>query len=75
MASSFSQVLGFQRAPTVDGVEAPTFVGFSRARPQKGPFIDSYSLDACAGEIGVTLARNFEDLSARGRDPQCGLCR
>ena len=56
----FNQVLGFQLGTTVSGIEAPHLWVFSRA-PQK-PLYDSYSPDAGVGEIGVTLARTFEDL-------------
>jgi predicted GNAT family N-acyltransferase len=57
----FNQVLGFQLGTTVGGIEAPHLWVFQRA-PQK-PLYDSYSPDAVPGEIGVTLARNFEDLN------------
>ena len=39
----------------------PKLCGFSTREPQK-PIYDSYSPNAVPGEIGVTLARTFEDL-------------
>lgn len=57
----FSRVLGFQQGATVGGVEASHLWVFPRA-PQR-PLYDSYSREAGAGEIGITLARSFEDLN------------
>jgi predicted GNAT family N-acyltransferase len=56
----FNEVLGFRQGTTIKNIEAPHLWVFQRA-PQK-PLYDSYSPDAAVGEIGVTLARNFEDL-------------
>jgi predicted GNAT family N-acyltransferase len=57
----FNQVLGFSLGTTVSGIDAPHLWVFPRA-PQK-PLYDSYLPDAATGEIGVTLARTFEDLN------------
>jgi predicted GNAT family N-acyltransferase len=56
----FNEVLGLTHGTTVSGIDAPHLWVFPRA-PQK-PLYDSYSPDAGVGEIGVTLARTFEDL-------------
>jgi predicted GNAT family N-acyltransferase len=56
----FNEVLGLTHGASVGGIEAPHLWVFPRA-PQKPPY-DSYSPDAAAGEIGITLARTFEDL-------------
>jgi predicted GNAT family N-acyltransferase len=56
----FNEVLGFRQGATVKNIEAPHLWVFQRARHK--PLYDSYSPDAAVGEIGVTLARNFEDL-------------
>lgn len=56
----FNEVLGLTHGTTVSGIEAPHLWVFRRA-PLK-PLYDTYSPDAAAGEIGVTLARTFEDL-------------
>jgi predicted GNAT family N-acyltransferase len=60
VGKKFNEVLGFRQGATVKNIEAPHLWVFPRA-PQK-PLYDSYSPDAAVGEIGVTLARNFEDL-------------
>ena len=57
----FLEVMGFQQGAMVGGIDAPHLWLFPRA-PQKALY-DSYSRDAAQGEIGVTLARNFEDLN------------
>ncbi len=56
----FNEVLGLTHGTTVSGIEAPHLWVFRRA-PLK-PLYDTYSPDAAADEIGVTLARTFEDL-------------
>lgn len=57
----FLEVMGFRQGASIGGVEAPHLWFFPRA-PEKALY-DSYLPDAMAGEIGVTLARNFEDLN------------
>jgi predicted GNAT family N-acyltransferase len=57
----FNEVLGFRQGATVSGIDAPHLWVFDREAEK--PLYDSYSRDAAAGEIGVTLARNFEDLN------------
>ena len=56
----FSEVLGFQEGVTVNGHHAPDLWVFTREHEK--PIYDSYSLNAAPGEIGITLARTFEDL-------------
>jgi len=56
----FNDVLGFKEGATVGGINAPHLWHFARA-PRK-PIYDSYTPEAVPGEVGVTLARNFEDL-------------
>ncbi len=56
----FSQVLGFQEGTSVGPIDAPDLWIFPRV-PQK-PLYDTYMPDAAPGEIGVTMARNMEDL-------------
>ena len=58
----FNEVLGLTQGAKIEGIEAPHLWVFPRA-PQK-PLYDSYSPDAAPGEIGVTVARTFEDLCA-----------
>lgn len=57
----FHQVLGFKRGATVDSIEAPHLWTFKRS--PETPLYDSYVPGAAPGEIGVTIARNFEDLN------------
>ena len=56
----FNEVLGFQQGASVGGIDAPHLWVFNRQAEK--PLYDTYSPDAAAGEIGVTLARTFEDL-------------
>jgi predicted GNAT family N-acyltransferase len=56
----FNEVMGFERGTIVDGIDAPQLWLFPRA--PRLPLYDSYVPDAAPGEVGVTLARNFEDL-------------
>jgi predicted GNAT family N-acyltransferase len=56
----YNEVLGLTQGVKIDGIEAPRIWMFSRA-PQ-APLYDSYVPGTAPGEIGVTVARNFEDL-------------
>ena len=56
----FNEVLGFTHGTRVGEIEAPDVWIFSRT-PQ-APLYDSYIPGAEKNEIGVTLARTFEDL-------------
>lgn len=56
----FHEVVGFNLGGTVGSISAPHLWIFQRA-PQ-APLYDSYVPGAAPGEIGVTVARNFEDL-------------
>jgi predicted GNAT family N-acyltransferase len=55
----FGKVLGWHEDVTIDGEQTKLW-GFKRS--QETPIYDSYSPNAAPGEIGVTLARTFEDL-------------
>ena len=57
----FNQVLGLTEGAKIGEVEAPHLWVFPRT-PQR-PLYDSYSPDAAPGEIGVTVARSFNDLA------------
>ncbi len=56
----YNEVLGAKEGVTIDGIDAPHVWMFPRT-PQ-APAYDTYVPGAAAGEIGVTVARNFEDL-------------
>jgi len=56
----YNEVLGATEGVTIDGIQAPHVWMFPRS-PQT-PLYDSYVPGAASGEIGVTIARNFEDL-------------
>jgi predicted GNAT family N-acyltransferase len=56
----FNEVLGFRQGTVVDGIEAPNVWKFSRAGTS--PLYDSYVPGAEAKEIGITVARTFEDI-------------
>ena len=57
----FHQVLGFQRGATIGSIEAPHLWTFKRRVEQ--PLYDSYVPGATPRTVGITVARNFEDLS------------
>lgn len=57
----FSEVLGFIKGAEFNTIEAPDVWVFPR-KP-KPPLYDSYAPGAQEREIGVTIARTFEDLS------------
>ncbi len=57
----FSEVLGFTLGTSVGDIESPNLWVFSR-KPEV-PLYDSYVPGAGKKEIGVTIARTFEDLS------------
>jgi predicted GNAT family N-acyltransferase len=57
----YNEVLGAIQGTTIEGIKAPDVWVFSRTSNQ--PLYDSYVAGAAAGEIGVTIARNFEDLN------------
>jgi predicted GNAT family N-acyltransferase len=57
---NYHEVLGLTEGVTIDGIHAPHLWVFPRA-PQ-APLYDTYVPGAAPGEIGVTVARNFEDL-------------
>ena len=56
----YNEVLGAKEGVTIDGIDAPHVWMFPRS--PEAPLYDSYVPGAAAGEIGVTVARNFEDL-------------
>jgi predicted GNAT family N-acyltransferase len=56
----FSEVLGFTQGTKIGTIEAPDIWVFSRK--SELPLYDSYVPGARPNEIGVTVARNFEDL-------------
>jgi predicted GNAT family N-acyltransferase len=57
----FNQVLGLTEGAKIGDVDAPHLWVFPRT-PQR-PLYDSYSPAAAPGEIGVTVARSFNDLA------------
>lgn len=57
----FSEVLGFSKGTSVGSIEAPDLWIFRRE--SESPLYDSYVPGAAAGQIGVTVARTFEDLN------------
>jgi predicted GNAT family N-acyltransferase len=57
----FHQVLGFQHGATIGSIEAPHLWTFKRS--SRPPLYDSYIPGASLGKVGITVARNFEDLS------------
>jgi predicted GNAT family N-acyltransferase len=56
----FNQVLGFSPGATVGPIEAPNVWLFPRTLPV--PLYDSYIPGAGKHEIGITVARTFEDM-------------
>jgi predicted GNAT family N-acyltransferase len=58
---NFLEVLGFSEGTVVDRTPTPHLWVFSRQ--QKLPLYDSYAPGAASGKLGITVARNFEDLS------------
>jgi predicted GNAT family N-acyltransferase len=56
----FNHVLGFKPGVTLGSIEAPNIWRFRR-RP-KPPLYDSYVRGATKKEIGITVARTFDDL-------------
>jgi len=58
----FNQALGAMPGAKIGAVEAPHLWVFFRTPAR--PLYDSYSPDAAPGEIGVTVARSFNDLAA-----------
>jgi predicted GNAT family N-acyltransferase len=56
----FNNTLGFIRGTTVENIEAPNVWIFPR-KPQL-PLYDNYVPGAGRGEIGVTVARTFDDM-------------
>ena len=57
----FNQVLGLTEGVKIGAIDAPHLWIFPRT-PHR-PLYDSYSPDAAPGEIGVTVARSFDDLA------------
>jgi predicted GNAT family N-acyltransferase len=56
----FNEVLGLTKGTTVAAIEAPNVWIFPRVIPR--PLYDTYRPGQGRSEIGVTVARNFEDL-------------
>jgi len=56
----YNEVLGAIRGVTIDGIEAPNVWMFSRT--PKSPLYDNYVPKSGAKEIGITVARTFDDL-------------
>ena len=57
----FNQALGATPGVKIGAVEAPHLWVFPRT-PHR-PLYDSYSPDAAPGEVGITVARSFDDLA------------
>lgn len=57
----FSEVLGFTKGTVIEGLDASDVWVFPRRVAP--PLYDSYQPGAAPGEIGVTIARTFEDLN------------
>jgi predicted GNAT family N-acyltransferase len=56
----FHHVLGFTQGTVIDSIEAPNVWTFQRQA--QTPLYDSLKPNPAPGEIGVTIARSFEDL-------------
>jgi predicted GNAT family N-acyltransferase len=56
----FHHVLGFTQGTVIDSIDAPNIWTFQRER--QSPPYDSLKANPAPGEIGVTIARNLEDL-------------
>jgi predicted GNAT family N-acyltransferase len=56
----FNEVLGATKGIRVSTIESPNVWVFSRVLPR--PLYDTYVPGQAKGEIGVTVARNFEDM-------------
>jgi len=56
----FSQVLGFTHGTTIDSIEAPSVWVFSRKSTL--PLYDSYIPHSGKKDVGITIARTFDDL-------------
>jgi len=56
----FNQVMGFKRGTTVENIEAPNVWKF--ARKLIAPLYDSYVPHSGKKNIGITVARTFDDL-------------
>ena len=56
----YNEVLGATQGVTIDGIEAPHIWSFRRA--QQRPLYDSYAPHSGKKDIGVTVARTFDDL-------------
>jgi predicted GNAT family N-acyltransferase len=56
----FSQVLGLTQGFTIDGIEAPNIWVFSRK--SASPLYDNYVPHSGKKNIGITVARTFDDL-------------
>jgi predicted GNAT family N-acyltransferase len=56
----YNEVLGATRGVTIYGIEAPNVWVFSRAR--KPPAYDSYVANSGTKDVGITVARTFDDL-------------
>jgi predicted GNAT family N-acyltransferase len=57
----YNEVLGSRPGVTIDGIEAPDVWMFPRATPQP-PLYDSYVPNSGKKNIGITVARTFDDL-------------
>ena len=58
---NYHQVLGLTEGVTIEGIHAPNVWVFPRA--PRVPLYDSYVPGAAPGKVGITVARNFEDLA------------
>lgn len=56
----FNHVLGFTRGTVIEGIDAPNIWKFSRT--PEPPAYDSYVPHSGTKEIGITVARTFDDL-------------
>lgn len=57
----YNEALGLTRGTRIGEIEAPHLWVFDRAL--QPPLYDSYCPDAAPGEVGIAIARTFEDLS------------
>ncbi|HKU54153.1 MAG TPA: GNAT family N-acetyltransferase [Rhizomicrobium sp.] len=56
----YNEVLGATQGVVIDGIDAPNIWSFRRAR--QAPLYDSYVPHSGKNDIGITVARTFDDL-------------
>jgi predicted GNAT family N-acyltransferase len=57
----YNEALGLRKNPTIGAITAPHLYEFVR-KPKRTPLYDSYSSDANAKALSVSVARSFDDL-------------